>query len=149
MFYFSRFHALLRAHRCCLSVSSWDLSSNFIAWGLRWWGFLTCVFPSDGLLFSRILARRSVDCANRSRRSGPKTFLRQVSQGLYASLGIQWSCETHPLVVHFFTIATAFLSSFSLPLGVLALFFLFIWLLSTLWCGNRHLSPAFQPDSVL
>ena len=31
----ARFHALLRAHRYCLSVSSWDWSSNFIAWGLR------------------------------------------------------------------------------------------------------------------
>ena len=27
----SMFHALLQAHRCCLSVSSWDRSSNFIA----------------------------------------------------------------------------------------------------------------------
>ena len=27
----ARFHALPRAHRSCLSVSSWDLSSNFIA----------------------------------------------------------------------------------------------------------------------
>ena len=26
-----RFHALLQAHRCCLSVSSWDRSSNFTA----------------------------------------------------------------------------------------------------------------------
>ena len=29
--FLARFHALLRAHRCCLSVSSWDWSSNFIA----------------------------------------------------------------------------------------------------------------------
>ena len=54
--FLARFHALLRAHRCCLSVSSWDLSSNFIGWGLRWWGFLSCVFPRDGPLLSRVLA---------------------------------------------------------------------------------------------
>ena len=29
--FLARFHALLRAHRCCRSVSSWNLSSNFIA----------------------------------------------------------------------------------------------------------------------
>ena len=44
-------HALPRAHRCCRSVSSWDLSSNFIAWGLHWRGILTCIFPSDGPFF--------------------------------------------------------------------------------------------------
>ena len=31
----ARFQALLRAHRCCLSVSSWDRLSNFMASGLR------------------------------------------------------------------------------------------------------------------
>ena len=29
--FLQKFHALLQAHRCCLSVSSWDRSSNFIA----------------------------------------------------------------------------------------------------------------------
>ena len=32
------FHAASRAYRSCLSVSSWDRSSNFGALGLRWWG---------------------------------------------------------------------------------------------------------------
>ena len=43
----------LREHiRSCLSISSWDLSSNFKAYGLRWWGTLTWNFPSDGSLSS-------------------------------------------------------------------------------------------------
>ena len=42
--FLAKFHALLRAHRCCLSVSSWDRSSNFTALGLRWLEILTCNF---------------------------------------------------------------------------------------------------------
>ena len=72
--FLARFHVLPRAHRSCLSLSSRDQSSNFRAWGLRWWGILTCICPSDGSFFSPILARRSVDCVNRTRRIGPKTF---------------------------------------------------------------------------
>ena len=57
-----------------LLISSWDLSSNFIAWGLRWWRFLTRSFPSDGPFFSRIFAWRSVDWVNRTFRIDRKTF---------------------------------------------------------------------------
>ena len=45
-------HASPRAHRSCLSASSWDPSSNFKALGLRWRRTLTWNFPSDGPLFS-------------------------------------------------------------------------------------------------
>ena len=48
-----------RAHRSCLSVSSWDRSSNFGAYGLRWWGFLTRITPSDEPLLFRMFAWRS------------------------------------------------------------------------------------------
>ena len=42
-------HAASRAHGSCHSVSSWDRSSNFGALGLRWWGSLGQIIPSDGL----------------------------------------------------------------------------------------------------
>ena len=41
-------HAASRAHRSCHSVSSWDRSSNFGAFGLRWWGSPGQIIPSDG-----------------------------------------------------------------------------------------------------
>ena len=72
------YHALLWAHRCCLAASSWDLSSNFIAQGLRWWGSLTCIFPSDNPLFSRMYAWRCVALVNRTRRSGPNTSEKSI-----------------------------------------------------------------------
>ena len=111
--FLARFHALLRAHRCCLSVSSWDLSSNFKALGLRWWRMLTCIFPSDGPLLSRILAWRSVDFVNRTRRIGPNTFcirfLRHFTR--FGSRDGPGSCETAPNCGTVFTTATAALSS--------------------------------------
>ena len=57
-------HASPRAHRSCLSVSYWDRSSNFGAYGLRWWGFLIWITPSDGLLISRTFGWRSVAFEN-------------------------------------------------------------------------------------
>ena len=72
--FLARFQALLRAHRCCRSVSSWNLSSNFLAKGLRWWGTLTFIFSIDGRFFSWILAWRSVDPVNRTLWIGSKTF---------------------------------------------------------------------------
>ena len=44
----------LRAHRSYLPISSWNLSSNFLAYGLRWRGSLTCILPINGPVFSRI-----------------------------------------------------------------------------------------------
>ena len=49
--FLARFQALLRAHRRCRSVSSRDLSSNFIAWWLRWWGAPAFIFPTMVLSF--------------------------------------------------------------------------------------------------
>ena len=46
-------HAPPRTHRSCLSVSSWNRSSNVTAQGVRWWELLTWIFPSDGPLLSR------------------------------------------------------------------------------------------------
>ena len=54
------FPAASRAPRCCHSVSSWDKSSNFGALGLRWWGLLGQINPSEGF-WSRIF---SVACSS-------------------------------------------------------------------------------------
>ena len=123
----ARFLALLRAHRSCLSVSSWDMSSNFIAWRLRQWGILTCIVPSDGPSFSWILAWRSVEWVNRTRWIGPKTFcigFPRACAPLWDSNGSD-SCETQPNCGTVFTKATALFSS---SVGMVALLGLFTWL---------------------
>ena len=126
--FLARFQALLRAHRCCRSVSSWDLSSNFTAWGLRWWGFLTCIFPNDGPFFSPILAWRSVDRVNCTFRIDPKTFRIGFHRGCFPlwETNASESCDTQPGCDTLFTIATAFLSSLSLLFGKLLLWALYV-----------------------
>ena len=127
-----------RIARSCLSVSSWSLSSNFKALGLRWWGSLTSIFFSDGPLFSRMFAWRSATLVNRSRRVGPKTFVASVR-----SLKIQAasSCNIQPNSRTPFTKATALLSP---------TFFGFLFgCSSTFQCGNEHSLPYLQPDSDL
>ena len=87
-------------------------------------------FPSDGPFFSRILAWRSVDWVNRTRRIGPNTFLHRVSQMLVCLVwetNASESCETQPKCGTIFTIATAFLSSFSLLLCEWSPFFGFLY----------------------
>ena len=120
---FSKIFVLLRGHRSCLSVPSWDLSSNFTAQGLRWCRGLTCIFPSDGPFFSRILAWRSVDCMNRTRRIDSKTFSHRVSSKLCAFRRFCWLWVLRE--------TTQLRCSFSQwPLHVLiSLFRHFIWLL--------------------
>ena len=150
--FLAKFQALLQAHRCCLSVSSWDRSSNFIAWWLRWWGCLTCIFSSDGLIFSRVLAWRSIDLVNRILRIGSKTFCIGFPRDclpLWETSSSE-SCETEPICGTIFTIATALLSSLSLLLWKWSPFFGFLFgCSSTLWRGNKHSSPASQRVSVL
>ena len=112
--FLARFHALLRAHRCCLSVSSWDLSSNFKALGLRWWRMLTCIFPSGGPLHSRILdltQRRLCESysSNWSSTLFALGFLRHFT--LFGSRDGPGSCETALKCDTVFTTATAALSS--------------------------------------
>ena len=77
-----------------LSVCSWDLSSNFKAWGLRRWGSLICILFSDGLLFSRMFAWRSAALVFRTRRIGPKMFgrFRKIAE----ESGGSASCDTQP-----------------------------------------------------
>ena len=97
-------HASPQAHRSCLSVSSWDLSSNFIGQGLRWWGTLTCILFSDGPLFSRMFAWRSAALVNRTRQISPKTFVpfRKIIEDSGGSV----SCNTQPNCRTSFAVAT-------------------------------------------
>ena len=128
-------HASPRAHRSCPPVSSWDLSSNFEAYGLRWWRTLTRIFPSDGPLFSRMFAWRCVAFVNRTRRVGSKTFV--LFPEINIESGGSASCDTQPNCRTLFTIATALLSPpfFGLLLG---------WS-STFHCGIEHSAPNFHP----
>ena len=63
------FHPASRAFRSCLSVSSWDRSSNFGALGLRWWGSPGQINPSDGF-WSRMSAWRTTALVNFTHRIG-------------------------------------------------------------------------------
>ena len=60
------FHAASRAPCSCHFVSSWDRSWNFGALGLRWWGSLGQIFPSEGF-WSRILVWRAIAFVNFTR----------------------------------------------------------------------------------
>ena len=64
----------------------------------KWWSF-----------FSRILAWRSVDCLNRTRRIDPRTFM--PFREIVAHSGGSASCDTQPNCRTSFTVATALLSS--------------------------------------
>ena len=70
-------------------------------------------FPSDGPLFSRILAWRSVDCVNLTRRIDPKTFRLEFPRYfiLFGSSDGSESFETQCNWGTVFTIVTAPLSS--------------------------------------
>ena len=100
----------LASGRSLLSVtaSSWDLSSNFIAYGLRWWGTLTFIFPYDGPFFSRILAWRGVNLVNRTLWVGSKTFCIGFPRDFPPwEMSASETCATQPNCGTLFTIATA------------------------------------------
>ena len=146
--FLERFHALLRAHRC-LSVSSWDQSSNFVAYGLRWRGFLTYIFPNDGPFFCRILAWRSVDSVNITLWNWFQDFLDRVSRRLST---LRNECSW----ILWYTTQLWYTFHCSYSMLVVALSFLWQWSLffgflfgcsSNSWCGNKHLSPVLHPDS--
>ena len=86
------FHAASQAYRSCLSVSSWDRSSNFGALGLRWWGSPGQIIPSDGF-WSRMLAWRNTALVNWTRRSGFNVFelFRKIDEDFGGS--ISWNTQ--------------------------------------------------------
>ena len=107
-YFVSILHASPRAHRSCLSVSSWDRPSNFGAYGLRSWGLVrwitpntkrwTLAFPnfeSDVVCFTRFARRELVS----------KLFVpfRKIELNFVGSM----SWITQPNCREFFNMATA------------------------------------------
>ena len=130
------FHAASRAPCSCHSVSSWDRSSNFGALGLRWWGSLGQIIPSDGF-WSRMLAWRTTASVNWTHRIGfcMSELFRKIGFGGFMS----WKTQTNCRVI--FNMATALLSSFFLDL---------LQGCSSTWrCAYEHFSPHLQPLLVL
>ena len=101
------FHTASRASRSCLSVSSWDRSSNFGALGLRWWGSPGQIIPSDGF-WSRMLAWRNTAFVNFTHRIGFRMFelFHRIDEDFGGS--ISWNAQPNCRVT--FSIATALLS---------------------------------------
>ena len=141
--FLARFHASFRGHRGCLSVSSLDRSSNFIAWGLRWW--MTFIFPNYGPFFSRIPAWRSVVFVNRALWTDSKTFLHLASQRLPTlrneCIWILW--YTTQLWYTFHHSLSFFVIAFSSFLEVALFLSFFIWLFVNL-AMRRRLSGGCQ-----
>ena len=101
---------LLRGHLALATlVSSCDRSSNFGALGLRWWGSLAQIFPSDGF-WSRMLAWRTTAFVNRTHRIGFSMFVlfRKIDEDFGGS--ISWNTQPNWRV--FLNIATALWSPF-------------------------------------
>ena len=95
-------HALPRAHRCCRSVSSWDLSSNFTAWGLHWRGILTCIFPSDGPFFPGYLLDVAWTVWIVLVELVPKLFASGFPETVYLEKRVHLNLVTHnPIVIDF------------------------------------------------
>ena len=136
-------HASPRAHRSCLSVSSWDRSSNFGAYGLRSWGHVSWITPSDGPFPSRVLFMwRSVFIENCTARAGLKTVV--PFRKIELNFGGSTSWITQPNCREFFSMATApsSRSFFRLIAGLTG------WP-STCWCTKAHLSPNLHSDCFL
>ena len=92
------FHAASRAPCSCHSVSSWDRSSNFGVLGLRWWGSLGQIIPSDGF-WSRMSAWRAIASVNFTRWIGfcMSELFREVDDnfGDAISWNTQPNCRVH------------------------------------------------------
>ena len=102
-----KFHAVSRAHRSCHSFSSWDRSSNFGAWALRWWGSPGQIIPCDAF-WSRILVWRATAFVNFTRWIGfcVSELFRRIDFGGFLS----W--DTQPICRVIVNIASTLLSPF-------------------------------------
>ena len=95
------FHAASRAPCSRHSVTSWDRSSNFGALGLRWWGSLGQINPSEGF-WTRILVWRAKAFVNFTRWSGfcMSELFCKLDFGGFMSWNTQPNCrvfdELHP-----------------------------------------------------
>ena len=106
-------HAASRAHRSCLSVSSWDRSSNFGALGSRWWGSPGQIIPTDGF-WSRMLTWHNTASVNWTHRIGFRMF--ELFRKIDEDFGGSTSWNTQPNCRVIFSIATTILSQFFLDL---------------------------------
>ena len=110
-------HTASRARRSCHSVSSWDRSSNFGAWGLRWWmicpGSPGQIIPSERF-WSRMLAWRKTASVNRTHWIGFSMF--ELFRTIDEDFGGSISWNTQPSCRVIFNIATALLPPFFLDL---------------------------------
>ena len=102
--FFANFHAASRAQCSCHYVSSWDRSSNFGAFGVRWWGSPGQNLLSDGFR-SRTLAQRIVVLVSRTLRFGfcKVELFRKIDEDFGGSM----SWNTQPKFFVSLTIATA------------------------------------------
>ena len=116
--FLARFQDLLRAHRYCRSVSSWDLSSSFHSVG-------TSLMRNFDIYFSQRWSFLFQDTRMTQRRLcesylwiGSKTFCIGLPRDFLTwETSASESCDTQPNCDTLFTIATAFLSSLSLLFG--------------------------------
>ena len=97
------FHAASRAPCSCSSVSSRDLSSNFGALGLRWWGSPGQMYPSEGF-WSRILVWRAIAFVNFTRWIGP--CMSELFHEFVEDFGCSTSWKTQSNCHVIFNIAT-------------------------------------------
>ena len=127
----------LNALESCHSVSSWDRSSNFGAFGIRWWGSPGQILLSDEF-WSLRLALRNTALVDRTHRIGfgMVELFRQIDEDLGGSISwdtTQLSCllqKCHCTFLPFFV---------GLLLGCS----------STRRCAKEHFSPNLHPSSVL
>ena len=85
--------------RCCLPLSSWDLSSNFAAWDCADEEFWLVFFTSDGPLFSRTLrdvAGSEGVAAVCSGFCAPSVFRGGNCNGLLANTGLSFHWKQTP-----------------------------------------------------
>ena len=107
---------------------------------------MTCIFPSDGPFFSRILAWRCVDWVNRTFRIDPKTFCIGFPRGWFASLRNQ--CfrvlrDATQLWYNFHNSHSILVVAFSSCVGIVAFLWMFVWLFINLVMREQTLIPNF------
>ena len=102
------FHAASRAPCSCHSVSSCDRSSNFGAFGFRWWGSPGQILLSDRF-WSRTFESRNTALVSRTHRTGISAveLFRKIDEDLGGS--VSWDTQTKFVSL---TKATALLSPF-------------------------------------
>ena len=92
--FLASFHTASRAPCSCHSVSSWDRSSNFGAFGLRWWVSSGQIYLSEGF-WSRIWVWRAVAFVNFTRWIGfcMSELFQRIDFGGFMSWNTQPNCR--------------------------------------------------------